>query len=630
MERSAGPRKLSAQIRAVRYCRSALFLASVFSILTVSPVLAADPQPYTVKIEDTGVPGIAQMLRASSLLIELRKKAPAGPFALISRARDDMGRFLTALQSLGYYQGRMSIVIDGQPFDASGLADRLDAIPKGKAVSIDIAATPGPLYRLRRVEIEGVVPAGVDASRQLGVRAGQPAIASTVLAGTTRLLTALQESGYALAKVSEPVASEDDRAHVLDISIAVNAGPKASIGQIAIHGLRDVHDDFVRRALPIHTGQLYQPSKIEAARQALLALGVFSGVSVHAEKQVDPEGGIPLVFDLRERPKHAVTFAGAYSTDLGLSLSASWSDRNLLGDAQQLNLSAAGTGLGGTATTALGYDLSAQFIEPMFLERTQDLELDLTALKQAFLAYDQTAETLSGFLRRKLSPEWKASIGLSVTEDRIGQEGVTTTYQLLALALSATLDSTGLTDLLQDPTRGFRASLSVTPTHAFGRTGNTFFIFVGSASTYLDVSGTGRTVIAMRGLVGSILGTSQFGLPPDERLYAGGSGTIRGFKYQSVGPLFGDLSPEGGLSLNAATIELRQRILEDFGAAIFADAGQVSAQSAPFTGTMRVGVGTGVRYYTPIGAVRLDVAVPVKRVPGGDAFELYIGLGQAF
>lgn len=611
-------------------CLSALFLGLAFWSLSAAQTFAADPQPYDVTIEDTGISALNSMLSESSLLIGLRQKSPVGPFALIGRARDDVGRLETVVRSFGYYQGRITITIDHQPIESAGLADRLDAVPKGTSVPVALAVALGALYHLRHVAIEGTVPAGVNANQALGVSAGQPAIASAVLAGTTRLLTALQENGYALAKVREPVATEDDRTHVLDVSVSIDAGPRVKIGEIAIKGLHDVHEDFVRRALLIHTGQLYQPSKVEAARQALLTLGVFSGVSVRADNRLDLAGRIPLVFDCQERLKHAVAFAGAYSTDLGLSLSASWSHRNLLGNGEQLNLSAAGTELGGTATTALGYTLSAQFIEPMFLARSQDLELDLTGVRQAFMAYNQTAETLSGFLRHKLSQEWKASVGASITEDHIEQEGVTTTYQLFALPVSATLDTTGLADLLQDPTRGVRASLSVTPTHSFGGAGSTFVILLGSASTYLDLSDSGRTVVALHGLVGSVVGAGQFELPPDERLYAGGSGTIRGYKYQTVGPLFPDGNPEGGLSLDAATIELRQRLFEDFGAAVFADVGQDSPESAPFTGDLRAGVGAGGRYYTPIGAVRLDVAVPVRRIPNGDAFELYVGLGQAF
>jgi translocation and assembly module TamA len=62
----------------------------------------------------------------------------------------------------------------------------------------------------------------------------------------------------------------------------------------------------------------------------------------------------------------------------------------------------------------------------------------------------------------------------------------------------------------------------------------------------------------------------------------------------------------------------------------FVDAGQVTANGAPFSSTWRVGAGVGARYYTSIGPIRLDVAVPLNRAPHGDAFELYLGIGQAF
>lgn len=609
-------------------CATTATVFIAIAVCGISPVRAADPQPYDVTIGKTGFSDLNDTLQASSLLLSLREKSPVGSFALIGRAKEDADRFETVLQSFGYYHAQVDIQIDHYRIWESNLPAILDAVPKGTPVPVDVKLTLGPLYTVRRVTIDGKVPA--DVGTQLDIKPGDPAVAAKVLGASGDFLTALQEHGYALAKVDPPLATEDDAAHAIDVTYNVTAGPKAEIGTIAIKGLRDVHEEFVRKALTVHPGQLYQPSKIEAARQNLLALGVFSGADVRAADHLDANGRIPVTFQLQERPKHAVTFSGAYSTDLGLSLSASWSDRNLLGDGQQLNLSAAGTELGGTATTGLGYNILAQYIVPMFPARKTDLEFDLSGIKQAYLAYNQTAETVSGFLRRKLSPEWKGSLGLSVTEDQIGQEGINRSYQLLALPVSATFDSTGLTDLLQDPTQGIRASLAVTPTRSFGRAGSDFVILVASASTYFDLGVSGSSVIALRGLVGSALGAAQFDLPPDERLYAGGSATIRGYKYQTVGPLFPDGNPIGGTSLDAATVEFRQKLFGDFRGAVFVDAGQAGAQPAPFAGTVRVGAGAGVRYYTAIGAVRLDVAVPVTPIPGGDAFELYIGLGQAF
>jgi translocation and assembly module TamA len=615
-------------VRAASACRRAVFCAGILTVLLASQAHAADPQPYDVTIQKTDSSELNDALQGSSLLVGLRTKAPAGPFALVARAREDVSRLEQALQSFGYYQGAVSISIDHHPLSDLSLADTLDTVPKGTTVPVQVNVLPGPLYRLRRIEIEGAVPAVV--AHPLDLAPGQPAVASKVITAGANLLTALEEHGYALAKVEPLDATEDDSAHVLDIAFKVDPGPKTEIGDIVFKGLHDVHEAFVRRALTVHTGQLYQPSAIEAARQALLALGVFTGVAVRAGDHVDGANRILLTFDMQERKKHAVAFSGAYSTDLGVSVSASWSDRNVFGNAEQLNLSAAGTGLGGTATTALGYNITAQYIQPQALSRRDDLEFDLSGIKQSFIAYDQTAETASGFVRRKLSAEWKGSVGLSFTEELISQEGIDRTYQLLALPVSATFDSTGLTDLLQDPTHGFRANLAVTPTHSFGKAGSTFAILLASGSTYFDLGGSGASVLALRALAGSVIGAGQFDLPPDERLYAGGSGTIRGYKYQSVGPVFADDNPVGGTSLDAATIEFRQKLFGDFGAAAFVDAGQASAQAEPFTGTIRIGAGAGVRYYTPIGPVRLDIALPVTPVPHGDAFELYVGLGQSF
>src|SRR5690606_1024509 len=105
---------------------------------------------------------------------------------------------------------------------------------------------------------------------------------------------------------------------------------------------------------------------------------------------------------------------------------------------------------------------------------------------------------------------------------------------------------------------------------------------------------------ALRGLTGGIFGASSLSLPPDQRLYIGGSGTVRGYAYQSLGPQFPDGTPQGGTAVTAATAEWRQRILEDWGAAVFVDAGQ--GGGTPFSGKLYAGAGAGVRYYTPIGA----------------------------
>ena len=605
-------------------------------VLAGIPTRASDPQRYAVAIDQTADEALDRALGEASQLQSLKDKAPVGPFALITRAKNDYDRVQTVLQSFGYYGATVDITVDGSPVNDTSLAEKLDKVPGGQSVEAKIAIDKGPLFRLRKIEVRGDLPRDVNALDKLGLKPGQPAVASDILGAGTKLLTALEEDGYALAKVDPPIATEDAAALSIDVVFNASAGRRATIGAISFNGLQHVNEAFIRRRLLLQAGQLYQPSKIDAARQDLLKLGVFSGVTVKASETIAPDGGLPIAFDFQERPGHAIGVTGAYSTDLGVTAKLSWSDRNLFGNAEQLNLSAAATGLGGTATTDLGYNLTGQFIKPDFPQRDTSFEFNASALKQSLEAYDQTAFTAGPSLHRKFGPLWTGSIGVMGEREHILQEHVGSNFTLVSLPLTATYDSTGLTDPTQDATHGMRAAFIATPTQSLGHPSTTFAILQVSGSTYLDIGDwifgarPGRSVLALRGLVGSVEGASQFELPPDQRFYAGGSATVRGFKYQSVGPLFPDRNPMGGTAIDTATVEYRQRFFDNFGAAIFVDGGQISANHSPFSGTVRIGTGFGLRYYTPIGPIRVDLALPVNRPPGGDRFEFYIGLGQAF
>jgi len=596
-------------------------------------VRAADPQSYTVTIAETGNRPIDAALKAASQLESLKPAGAIAPFALVGRAQQDVERLETVLHSFGYYQGSVIIKIDDKALDDAGLPDAIEALPADKPSVVAVAVELGPLYHLRNITIEGEMPPG--SGTKLPLASGQPAIAADVLKAQASLLTGLQEEGYALATVSPPVAYEDPGAQVLDITYKVNAGPRVDIGEIKLTGLETVNESLVRNRLLVHTGERYAPSKIEKARQDLLSLGVFSGISVRAADKVDETGRIPVIFDLKERLRHAVGITAAFSTDLGASAKVTWSHRNLFGNAEQLNLAAGVVGIGGSATTGLGYNVTAQFIKPDYLQRDQQLELNAGAIRQKLEAYDQDALSTGGSLRRKLSDRWTGSAGITAIKERIVQEGETRDYTLVGLPLNARYDSTGLVNPLEEPLHGIRAAFTVTPTQSFVSSNATFFILQASGSGYIDLASfglttPGRSVIALRGLIGSAQGASVFSLPPDQRFYGGGSATVRGYKYQSIGPQFPDNKPIGGTSIDAATIELRQRLSGNFGAVAFVDVGQVGETSRPFTGTVHVGVGGGVRYYTAIGPVRLDVALPLNRQPGGDRFEFYIGLGQVF
>ncbi|HVZ07081.1 MAG TPA: BamA/TamA family outer membrane protein [Rhodopila sp.] len=598
--------------------------AALAVALTAGGARAADPQPYDVTLTPTGNSALDTALHDSSSLISLRESAPVGAFALTERARQDEQRFRTVLNSFGYYKATVTLTVNGHALDDPNLYAQIDSMPAQPPAAVVARFDLGPQFTLGRVDISGTVPE--NSRKSLALASGQPALAADVLAAQGRLQGALREDGYPLAQVPVPVATLRLDRNQLDVDFQPDVGPKADIGPIDFSGLKRMNADFIRERLTIHQGQLYQPSAVEAARTDLLSLGVFSTVRAVPGTAVNADGQLPLTFDFTERPRHLVDMGISYSTDLGVGYSVGWHDRNLFGNAEQLNLTAAAQ-LGGTAVTKPGYNFLAQFIKPDFLRRDQGLEVSLNALKQSLKAYDQTALIERVQINRRLTTFWTVSVGVEGIQERIEQEGVSRTYNLVGVPLTVSYDSTGNPF---NPTHGIKASVYVRPTESLGSKNTAFVIMQATGSTYFDLLGNGNTILALRGLVGGIPGVSTFEIPPDQRFYAGGTATVRGYRFQSLGPQFPDGNPTGGTSITAGTVELRQKVWGNFGAVVFLDTGQVTAPGQPFSGSWHAGAGAGARYYTPIGPIRLDVAVPLNKLPGGDSFAVYVGLGQAF
>lgn len=586
---------------------------------------AAEVVPYTVQIAATPDAALNTALHNSSELITLNGKAPVGPFALLGRARQDSTRFETALQSLGYYKGTVAITIDGRPLDTPGLVDTLRAAPAGQTANVAVAVTPGPVFRIRRVMLTGTYPAALQSRIKLS--AGEPAVAGKVVAAREALLSYLRDNGYALAKVELEPATLFLGQDAMDVTFEVESGRQVALGPITFEGLKNVNESYARGRLLIRQGQLFDASALTKARDDLAKQPVFSSVLIVPATQLNAAGQLPITVQIAERPGHAVSVGASYSTDLGVGLTAGWHDRNLFGNAEQLNLTAAFQG-GGNAEIRPGYKVNAQFVKPDFLTRDQSLEANVGAVKQSLLAYDQKALLESIAISRQLSEHWRGSVGVSAEQELITQEGVDTRYNLLGLPLTLTFDNT---NSVLNPTRGIRATATVTPEQSLTGHQATFLLSQLTGSTYLDLSGNGRTVIALRGLVGQAVVGNVFDLPPDQRFYAGGSGTVRGYRYQSVGPQFPDGKPVGGTRITAGTIELRQRVLESFGFSIFTDAGRVSASGVPGSPHQyAVGAGMGVQYYTSIGPIRVEAAVPLVHLPNSGSFQIYVGLGQSF
>jgi translocation and assembly module TamA len=247
---------------------------------------------------------------------------------------------------------------------------------------VNVAFDLGPQFRIGKATIAGNVPQ--DVASQLDLQPGAPATATSVLADQTRLLNALRGAGYALAKVDLPPATLRPDQNVLDVTFQVSSGPQVDIGPIAITGLRDMHEDFVRRRMLLHQGERFSPDAIEKARQDLASLGVFSvvrGTGGSGRCQRPASGHLR-----RHRAAAALGRGRALTHRPGINVNAGWRHRNLSATRSN-SISPAPSSSAATRSRSPAIRW-VQFIKPDW-QRDQSLEFDLGAVKQSLRAYDQ-------------------------------------------------------------------------------------------------------------------------------------------------------------------------------------------------------------------------------------------------
>ncbi|HYN76761.1 MAG TPA: BamA/TamA family outer membrane protein [Lamprocystis sp. (in: g-proteobacteria)] len=629
---------MAASSRWRAWVRRGLACAGLGTGLAVALIVgAAGSQPYTLAITPTGNAQIDQALADTSQLAGLRTRAPVGPFALIGRADADVARFDTVLRSFGYYDGKTQIRIAGLASDDPALLPLLEGRSTALPVAVTVTLDLGPLYQLRVVRLDGPVPDKVRAAFDL--KPGEPARAAAVVAAGEAVRDALREDGFALAQVPPPDALVDHDTRTMDVVYRADPGPRLALGTVSVTGLDRLHEDYVLRRLGLTPGEPFSPTRLEAARQDLLAGGVLAWARLTPGTQPDAQGRLPLTLEVAERPLRVVRFTGAFSSDEGASGSASWTHRNLFGRAEQLTLRGELGRVGDDPSAAMSYLANASLRFPDLWVRNLDLRLDLGGVSESLDAYDREAVTGGITLERRLSAQLSVNAGFAFERSRVTQDAVAQDYELVSLPLTLTYDNT---DTPLDPRRGWRLAAVVTPTRDLGEDGQSFFLGRVSGSGYLDLTGglkdalaasagTGRTILATRLVIGSIIGATAAQVPANWRFYSGGGGSVRGYPFQSIGPRTTANTPFGGDGLLELGVELRQRFGANWGAVAFADAGEVSLTNNPFEGGgLVVGVGIGLRYYTPIGPVRVDIATPLDPADGDAAVQLYIGIGQAF
>jgi len=553
--------------------------------------------------------------------------------SLLQAAQARRARMVSALRSKGYYDSRVVATVNGQPIEEAAALDAVDAMPEAEKVSFKFDIATGPVYKVVDLAIEGpkeiVDYPPLDRSK-LDLKPGQPADAAAILATEKQILDVVRDQGYALAKIAKREVLIDHATREAHVTFVLQTGPPATMGPVQFSGSKSVDMTYLQKRVPYKQGEPYKISKINDLRDRLTGLGVFSAVRIAPAKQLNDQGELPVDVQVEDRLPRTIGFGVDYQTILGAGINASWLHRNLFGEAESLRITGEVNHIGqGAIPQDLGYALKLDFLKPDWWQANQDLYANALAAREVYPAYTRNAILFGTGFNQLISKHLRVSYGLSAEASEITDFQGTNYYKLVGVPLSATLNYANSDT---DATQGWKLVGTVTPYADLNHDNDLFAILKLVGTTYVNVSGDGRSVLAFRGAFGSIPGGANVSIPPDKQFYAGGGGSIRGFNYQSAGPRDAFNNPIGGASLVESSVEFRQRIGESWGVVAFVDAGGAYTDTLPNFSQMtpRVGTGVGARYYTSFGPARLDVGFPLNKREGDSPFGIYVSIGQAF
>jgi translocation and assembly module TamA len=584
--------------------RCLLALILIFCAARATP--AAADITYRTEIQGVEDRQLARDLRDASQLVQQQNRPPASEVALRRRAEADRERLDTVLRAAGYYDATIAFDID--------LADERAVV----RVNID----PGPRYTLASVSFvapDGKKPPLIDryAPLAFGLKLGEPALSRPVLDAEQRIVRTLAEHGFPLAKVTSRRAVVDRATKTMDVTYTVDAGPAAAFGPVTITGTHEVDADYIRRRIAWGDANAFDIRFIEQTRKELVASGLFSTIQIRPADSVGPDGRIPITIEVTERPPRSIAVGLNYDTSLGVSGRTYWEHRNVFGDAERLRV-----------TGELGekrQGVQGNFRRPDIAAVNQDFVSTALVERELFDAYNRRRALVSAGMEQRFDTMWIVGASLQAERTHIEQPDRTFDYTLFGLPLLLRHDNT---DDPLDPTEGSRQIFSTTPYYGpdlgflTSRLQGTAYHAFDDAKNY---------VIAGYATIGSTIGESLNSLPKDKRFYAGGGGSVRGYGFQKAGPLDSNGDPIGGRSLLELGVELRVKVTETIGIVPFVEGGNVYDTTLPdFGERLFFGAGLGLRYFTPIGPIRLDVAFPLDKRPEDKAFQVYISIGQAF
>lgn len=577
----------------------------------VSALNGPQPLAYSARIDGLeDLPAIREVARASARTFQLQDKGAPSRAGLQRRADQDAASISRVLRAEGHYDA----VVEPQ----------LNAGSDG-ALTVAFAVNPGPQYTFgeRRFVLDPRPEAPLPETDLLsasGLVAGAPARGEAVVDAESAVLALLKRRGFPdAAFVDRKAVAVKDGAR-LNLTSTFNPGPRATFGQLQIDPESSLDADYIRGLVPWKEGAEWNQKKIEDFQTSLRGTGLFSSVSVLPATEGEA-GPRDIVLSVDNAKQRSVGGSLRYDTDQGPGVRVFWRHRNLLGRAEDFRAEA--------DVSLREQKLSVGLTRPRHPSARWTSSESATIRRLDEDAFEEESLTLRSGMEVRAGEGWVLGGAFEGSAALVRTDFGDDTSYLGGLPLFARRDRTN--DPL-DATRGYRLLLNAGP---FVGLNNgkliQFGVVGGGGSVYVPLVGENRLVLAMRTKVTSVLSQDLDDIPVNQRTFAGGGSSVRGYEFQSISPTNAQGDLTGGRFLNENSLELRLRLGESFGVVAFADTGLVEEEPFPsFEEKLQVGVGGGFRYYSPVGPIRLDVAFPLDRRASDNLFEFYISLGQAF
>jgi len=415
------------------------------------------------------------------------------------------------------------------------------------------------------------------------------------------------ERGYFDGKMTQHNVEVDSDKNTANVLLQYESGIRYKFEAIAFPETV-VADSLLEKINPIDEGDAYISSKLLRLRNNLINSGYFDSATVTPQIEQRQRGKVKVELTLEPVAKHRYTAGLGFGTDSGARASAGWENRYINKRGHRMS---AETKLS-QVKNSISFDYKMPFWSPTISEVGFNTEL-----KQEDTDTSESQSLAIGSYYKTSRWGWQETGSLKLLRENydVSQDDNTSILLIPGVAWSRTwADDTIYTK------QGARLSLSLTGANESLLSDTSFMQAVIRGKYIQSVSDNGRVIT--RAAIGATEVTEFERLPSSLRFFAGGDNSIRGYDYEALGPKGDDGEVEGGRYLAVGSLEYENMFWGNWGAAVFTDFGNaMNSWSDP----IEYSVGFGVRWRSPIGLIRVDIAQGLSEPDKPIGFHIVIG-----